>query len=311
MPGSILVPGQQVLVATDLMVSEIKPGPATGPKRAVGKRLRRRGRVAFVFASVWLSSVVLLALIADLLPLKGYRQIGTVYRQPVGWRWPEFLGTDAVGRSELSRVIYGLRASLLLGLGAVAFSMVVALATGIVAGYLHGWFERVFDLFTDSILAFPPLLFLLAISAATTPGYRTLIISLSFIVFPTLGRVVRANTLVFANREFVLAARALGAPRRRIIVRELLPNVALPAFSVSFLAVAGIMVTEGSLSFLGAGIPPPTPSLGGMIAAGREQLTTSAHLVFVPGVVLLLTVYSLTVIGERTRVHFGLRRNVM
>ncbi len=296
-------------MATDLRVAEVQPGPPAAVKATKQKRLRRKGRVAFGFSAVWLAAVVLLAIFADLLPLKDYRQIGTAYRQPPGWRWPEFLGTDAVGRSELSRVIYGLRASLLLGLGAVALAMIVALATGIVVGYLHGWGERVFDLFTDSILAFPPLLFLLAVSAATTPGYGTLIVALSFIVFPTLARVVRANTLTFGNREFVLAAKALGATRRRIIVRELLPNVSLPALSVSFLAVAGIMVTEGSLSFLGAGIPPPTPSLGGMIAAGRDQLTTSAHLVFVPGVVLLLTVYALTVVGERTRSRFGSRRN--
>jgi peptide/nickel transport system permease protein len=256
-------------------------------------------------------TVVLLAIFADALPLKDYRAISTVFRQPPGWRWPEFLGTDSVGRSELSRVIYGLRASLLLGLAAVALAMIVALAMGVVAGYLHGRFERGFDLLTDSILAFPPLLFLLAISAATTPGYGTLIIALSIIVFPTLARVVRANTLVFGNREFVLAARALGASRLRILTQELLPNVALPALSVSFLAVAGIMVTEGSLSFLGAGIPPPTPSLGGMIAAGREDLATSAHLVFVPGIVLLLTVWSLTVLGERARARFGLRRDVV
>jgi peptide/nickel transport system permease protein len=296
-------------VAIDLKPSEVHPGPRAAPKRPKERRLRPKGRLAFGFSSAWLVAVVVLALAADVLSLKDYRQIGGAYRQPVGWRWPEFLGTDAVGRSELSRVIYGLRASLLLGLGAVALAMIVALATGIVAGYLHGWFERIFDLLTDSILAFPPLLFLLAVSAATTPGYKTLIVSLSFIVFPTLGRVVRANTLVFAHREFVLAAKALGATRWRIILRELLPNVALPALSVSFLAVAGIMVTEGSLSFLGAGIPPPTPSLGGMIAAGREQLTTSAHLVFVPGVVLLLTVYSLTVVGERARIRFGSRRS--
>jgi peptide/nickel transport system permease protein len=255
--------------------------------------------------------VVLLAIFADVLPLKDYRQISGVYRQPPGWRWPEFLGTDNIGRSELSRVIYGLRTSLLLGLGAVALAMVVALALGVVAGYRHGWFERGFDLLTDSILAFPPLLFLLAISAAITPSYGTLIIALSIIVLPVLARVVRANTLVFANREFVMAARALGAPRWRILIQELLPNVALPALSVSFLAVAGIMVAEGSLSFLGAGIPPPTPSLGGMIAAGREQLATSAHQVFVPGVVFLLTVWSLIVLGERARARYGLRRDVI
>jgi peptide/nickel transport system permease protein len=277
-------------------------------RRTTPQRLRRGGRIVYALSCAWMALVVVVAALADALPLKGYAQISTVYRQPPGIRWLEFLGTDSVGRSELSRVIYGLRASLLLGLGAVAIAMTVALAVGTVAGYVHGWFERLFELITDSLLAFPPLLFLLAVSAATTPSYLTLMVSLSFIVFPTLARVVRANTLVFSNREFVQAARALGATTPRIIARELLPNVALPALSVSFLSVAGIIVAEGSLSFLGAGIPAPTPSLGGMIAAGRQELSTSAHQVFVPGVVLLLSVYALLVIGDRARAHFGLRQ---
>jgi peptide/nickel transport system permease protein len=267
--------------------------------------LRRRGHFVFALSCAWIGLVILLAALADVLPLQGYAQISNVHRQPPGFRWMEFLGTDDAGRSELSRVIFGLRASLLLGLGAVVLATIAALALGIVAGYMRGWFERLFDLLTDSLLAFPPLLFLLAVSAAARPSYKTLVISLSFIVFPTLARVVRANTLVYANREFVLAARALGASTARITVRELLPNVVLPALSVSFISVAAIIVAEGSLSFLGAGIPPPTPSLGGMIASGRQALSTSAHQVFVPGIVLLLTVYSLLVIGERARATFG------
>jgi peptide/nickel transport system permease protein len=271
------------------------------------KPLRRRGGINFYVSVAWLVLVISLGLFADLLPLKGYGEISEVYRQRPGLRWIEFLGTDAVGRSMLSRSIYGVRASLLLGLGSVAISMAVALAFGTTAGYLQGRIGRLFDFVTDTLLAFPPLLFLLAISAAMRPSYKTLILSLSFIVFPTLARVVRASTLALSEREYILAARSLGASRARIIVRELLPNVVLPALSVSFLAIAGLIVAEGSLSFLGAGIPPPNPSLGGMIAAGQPQLSTTPHLVFVPGIVLLLTVYSLITVGERARAHFGLR----
>jgi peptide/nickel transport system permease protein len=268
---------------------------------------RRRGRIAVALAAGWLLLVIALAISADLLPLKHYGEISTEYRLRPAFRWHEPLGTDDLGRSELSRVIYGLRVSLVVALGAVAIAMAVGLCLGVVAGYLRGWVERIFDLLTDVMLAFPPLLFLLALSAALQPGFRTLTVSLALLALPTLAKVVRANTLTFASREFVLAAKAMGATRRRIIFRELVPNVMLPAMSVSFLSIAGLMVAEGSLSFLGRGIPPPTPSLGGMVAAGRASLRTDSFLVWVPGLVLLLTVYSLNTLGEHARARIAQR----
>jgi peptide/nickel transport system permease protein len=284
------------------------------PTRAARRRLRKRrarGRFAFGFATSWLGLCIFVSVFADLLPLKHYAETPdsgiTQFRRKPGFRFDEPLGTDSVGRSELSRVIYGLRVSLLLSLGAVALAMVLGVAFGVTAGYLRGWFERIFDLVTDTLLAYPPLMFLLALTAALRPGFRTLTIALMFLAFPTQAKVARANTLSFASREFILAARAMGAKSRRIILREIMPNVALPVMSVSFLAMAGLIVAEGSLSFLGVGIPGPTPALGGMVADGRPNLATSPHLVFVPGVVLLLTVFSLNTVGDRARAVLGLR----
>lgn len=279
----------------------------------VGTTVRRkRGRVARWFSYIYLSVAIFLAAFADLLPLKGYAETpepGTLgrFRLRPGFRFDEPLGTDGLGRSLLSRVIYGLRISLLLALCAVALAMLFGVLFGVAAGYLRGWVERVFDLVTDTLLAFPPLMFLLALAAALRPGLRTIIIGLMFLAFPTQARVARANTLTFANREFITAARALGAKPSRIIMREIIPNVALPVLSVSFLSMAGLMVAEGSLSFLGVGVPPPRPTLGAMIADGRTNLSTAPHLVFVPGVVMLLTVYSLNTVGDRARAVLGLK----
>ena len=271
------------------------------------KPLRRRGRVALMFAVLWLAVVVSLAICADLLPLKEYGALGTEFKRPPGFRFDDPLGTDSLGRSQISRAIYGLRASLLLALGSTAIAMTLAVLFGTFAGYKRGWVERLFDLLTDSLLSFPPLLFLLAISAAMQPGYRSLLVSLSLLAFPTTAKVVRANTLSVANREFVLASRAMGATTSRVVLRELIPNVALPALSAGFLSIAGLIVAEGSLSFLGRGLPKPTPSLGGMIADGREHLRDHAHLVFVPGAILALTIFSLNVVGERLRARLSLR----
>ena len=277
-----------------------------------GMTRRRRGRVLRWFSYGWLSLAAFCAITADLLPLKSYKETPEAgeldaFRRPPGWRFDEPLGTDALGRSELSRIIYGLRVSLLVAILAVAGAMVVAVVVGVTAGYLRGWFERVFDLVLDTILAYPPLLLLLALTAALRPGFVTLGLALVVLSFPTQAKVARANTLTFAGREFIVAARAMGATSGRVIFREILPNVILPVMSVSFLSMAGLMVAEGSLSFLGFGVPSPTPALGGMIAEGRANLSNAPHLVFVPGVVLLLTVFSLNTVGDRMRALLGLR----
>jgi len=171
--------------------------------------------------------------------------------------------------------------------------------------------EAVINVFINSALAFPPLILLLAITAVLQPRLSTLIIALTLLTIPSFARLGRANTLSFAGREFVLAARASGAGHIRTIFRELLPNVVLPVGSYAFIIIASVMIAEGSLSFLGLGIPPPAVSWGGMIAEGQPYLSTNPYLVFIPALPFLFTVLSFNVLGNRARRRFDVRQSAL
>jgi peptide/nickel transport system permease protein len=151
------------------------------------------------------------------------------------------------------------------------------------------------------MLAFPPLLLLLAMVAVLQPNVRNVTIGLAVLVIPTYIRLVRANTIRFAQREFVTAAKAIGASNRRIILRELLPNVLLPVLSYGFLIIAVLIVAEASLSFLGLSIQRPNPTWGNLIAAGQNDFDHNPHLVFAPGLVLFITVFALNQVGDQLR----------
>ena len=151
------------------------------------------------------------------------------------------------------------------------------------------------------MLAFPPLILLVAMATVFTQNQWTMALELSLLGIPTYIRLARANTLTFAQREFVLAAKAMGSGDRRVIFRELLPNVALPMVSYAFLVTAVLIVAEASLSFLGVGIQPPEPTWGNMIEAGQESYQDHPHLVFVPGIVMFMTVFALNRVGDKAR----------
>jgi peptide/nickel transport system permease protein len=199
--------------------------------------------------------------------------------------------------------------SLAVGLIAVLLGMIIGLAVGMTAGFYRGRVEAVLTVLIDSALAFPPLVLLLAITAVLQQKLSTLVIAFTLLTIPSFARLARANTLAIAQREFVLAARARGTSSFRIMRREILPNVILPAISYSFIIVASVMVAEGSLDYLGLGIPPPTPTWGGMIASGQQYLATNAYLVFVPAVILLLTVLSFYTLGDYGRRRLDVRQS--
>jgi peptide/nickel transport system permease protein len=256
-------------------------------------------------AVLWVALVVLAAVFANLLPLAESRNASKALTEPILRRPDLFsrhpLGTDRQGLDILGGVIYGARISLEVSLGAVAIGLAVGGIVGVLAGFFRGRVEYAANLVADSVLAFPPLILLLAVVAAVAPNARNIAFALAVITIPTLIRLARANTLSVAQREYVLSARAMGATNRRIVFRELVPNVVRPLLSYAFLIVAVLIVAEASLSYLGVGIQRPTPTWGNMIAAGQENFDEDPHLVFMPGLVMFATVFAINRVSDRAR----------
>jgi peptide/nickel transport system permease protein len=260
----------------------------------------RRGRLIFWLALVWIAIVVSAAIAADWLPLGSPSDMDLLGRR-AGPSADHWLGTDALGRDILSRLVFGARISLTVGLVAPMLGLVIGGGLGMLAGYFRGRFETLVVGSIDVLLAFPPLVLALAITTYLGQSVLNITITLGILSIPALARVARAATLTFAERDFVTAARALGAGHARILMRELLPNIALPLIAFFLLAVAVIIVVEGALSFLGLGVPPPTPSWGGMIAEGRDSLDTAPSIAFLPAGAMFLTVLAFNMVGDRLR----------
>jgi len=249
----------------------------------------------------WLALVALLAAFSGLLPLAGYGVPVGFPRSGSTLSLDGLLGFDHLGRSVLSRAVYGSRASLIVGAISSITAMCVGTLLGLIAGYFRGWVDTAVMYFTDALLAFPPLVLLLALSSVLQPSYTTLLVGLTAVVTPSFVRLARANTLAWSNREFVLAATNMGASQLRIAVREVLPNILPPVVAFLPTVLAALIVAEGSLSFLGMGIPSPTPSWGGMIADGRTHLYEAPQLVLAPALIIFFTVFALNQCGDHFR----------
>lgn len=266
-------------------------------------RVRRSPLVYLSYG--WLLVVIAAALLADVLPLASYAvPVGSPRQAPGSESLDLLLGTDTQGRSILSRCVYGAQVSLVVGAVAGCVGAVVGTALGMLAGHFGGRCDTVVRLVADVMLAFPPLILLLALSAMLTPSVRTLLAGLTLLVVPSFIRLSRATTLTWEGRDFVLAARNMGAGHRRVLTREVLPNV-LPSLGAYVpVVMAALIVAEGSLSFLGMGIPPPRPSWGGMIAEGKDAIADSPHIVLAPSLVIFLTVFALNQAGDHLRHRF-------
>jgi peptide/nickel transport system permease protein len=294
---------------TDVVRQRVSPDTAAQPAAPAAaelpavRRRRRRKDIGAAFGVVWIGLVVLAAITADWLPLRDPNEVTNAFSAAPGGDY--LLGTDAIGRDVLSRIVHGARISMAVAIGATSISLVIGVSLGMVAGYFRGVADSIISMFVNFMLAFPPLIFLIALVTALQPGLMTLVVALALLGVPNFARVARANTIAFADREFVTAAKALGAGPLRILTRELLVNVMLPVMSLALVVMATLVVAEGSLSFLGVGIPPPAPSWGGMLAAGRESLSEHPLLVLVPALFFFLTVFAFNRLGDWARGRVG------
>ena len=259
---------------------------------------------------MWLGLVTVGALLAPWLPLDDPRvtDFSVLENNASPGTAGHLLGTDQNGFDLLSRLVWGGRVSLIVAFGVLLLGMTVGGAIGLVAGYARGKVESVLMAAVDVWLAFPSLILLIAIVAFLGADLQNVVLGISLVSIPAFARIARATTLTFASRDFVLAAKASGATHRRIVVREILPNVFLPLLAFGLLVVAIAIVAEGSLAFLGL-TSQETISWGGMINGGRRALQQEniAHTSLIPAIVMFLTVLSVNFLGDRFRAAFDVK----
>ncbi|MCL1587054.1 MAG: ABC transporter permease [Actinomycetia bacterium] len=211
------------------------------------------------------------------------------------------LGTDANVRDEYTRIVFGARVSLTLGFFTVTIALVVGTFFGAIAGYVGGWFDNVTMRIMDVILGFPSLLLALVIVSVLGPGLQNALIAIAVVSIPAYARVTRAQVLSIKETDFVAASKALGASGRQIIIRRVLPNALTPLVVLATLGVATAILEAAGLSFLGLGAQPPLAEWGTMLATERNNVFTSPHLVFFPGLMIMITVLGFNLMGDGLR----------
>ena len=313
-------------------------------KNAKGGASKRKLGVGGWIASAWLLFMVVVAVVAPMLtasPIEdGSRALracgsgdGIPLYEPLNCRdrtavrtqksggnaegdITHLTGVDSAGRDVFSRTVLGTRTTLIIGVVSIAAAVLLGGAMGLVAGYFRGRIDTVISTGFDVMIAFPPLILamLLVINyAGNEPNRRVpgIMIALTIVATPILGRIARVSTLAWSQREFVTAAKALGAKPFRIIIREVLPNVAPAMMSIAMLAIGIAIVTESSLSLIGLGVPDDTVSWGAVVAQGGADFRNYPHLVFIPSIPIVLTVCCLNFLGDALRKKFDVRESAL
>jgi peptide/nickel transport system permease protein len=247
-----------------------------------------------------LAALILMAITADVLAPYDYAE-QNFDESLVNPSSDHYLGTDRLGRDVFSRIIHGSRISLRIGFISVGIAAVVGLPLGILAGFFGGWIDEILMRLTDAMIAFPNLIFLLGVVAVLGPGVVNVMIALGLNSFPIYARLIRAQSLSLRERDFVMAARSLGASNIRIIGKHILPNAAQPLVVQGSLALGTAVLAESGLSFLGIGIEPPTPTWGTIIAEGFPVIRENWWISVAPGFFIVAFVFSVNLMGDRLR----------
>lgn len=306
---------------------------ATGAAAPEGSGTKKGLGVVGWIAAGWLIFVVLVSLLAPVFESAGLIDDPIAPDTEAGASQPVFteghiLGTDKSRRDVLSRLVWGGRGSLTVGVGAIAVSMLIGGALGLVSGFRRGRADTALSSLFDILLAFPQLVLALSLVAFLKPpppevagdgqvveaaggltAIQILVIAIGIVAIPLLARITRATTLTWSQREFVLAGRAQGARGLRLMVREVLPNVLPAMFSVALLSIGIAIIAEGGLSVLGVGIEPPQPSWGNMIAENRSVRRDPLNALFAPMAIIFFTVMALNYLGDAVRERFDVRES--
>lgn len=253
-----------------------------------------------IFGMVVIVILILTAIFAPLLaPFDPYKLgTGKILEQP---SWDHPLGTDQLGRDTLSRVIFGTRISLLIGLSVVAIAGVIGMTLGLLAGYYPGWTNMVIMRFVDALMSFPMILLALVIAALLGGGTRNVILALTIGLIPIYARLMCGQVLSVQGNDYILAEKALGASNQRIMFRHVLANCFPPLIVMMTMVLGATILAEASLSFLGIGIQPPTPAWGSMVNDGRDYLLELPILSFAPGITIMLVVFAFNMVGDGLR----------
>jgi ABC-type dipeptide/oligopeptide/nickel transport system permease subunit len=281
---------------------------------ALGWQRLRNDRVAMI-SLVVIVLIILMAIFAPVFalitghpPNEQFREIGlTPDGLPKGPTSQFWLGTDDLGRDILVRIAYGARVSLLVGVVATGIAVVIGVVVGLAAGYFGGLVDSVLARLVDVILCVPFFLVAVALVSITGPSLSITILVIGFFSWASVARIVRGQVLSLREREFVEAARSLGASDRRIMFVDILPNVLAPIIVYASLLIPVVIVVEASLSYLGLGLPPPTADWGGMLSDGQNYYTTAWWFLFFPGAALLITTLAFNLFGDGIRDAFDPR----
>ncbi len=286
---------------TEAGISTIQPIAKT-QRISEGRRIYKVmfSRPVVVFGTVVIVGLIALAIFAPLLaPYDPYAQnLMVTLAQPSK---AYVLGTDDLGRDVLSRIIYGSRISLLVGIVATGAGAGIGMTLGLIAGHFGGWIDTIIMRFTDSLMAIPSLVLTIAISSALGPGVITVLIAIGVALMPTYTRMMCGQILSLKETDYVTAVRVIGGSNLRIMLRHLFPNAFPPLLVLITLNLGTVILMEASLSFLGIGIVPPIPTWGGMVATGYKFMLTNPVLSFAPGIVLLLVVVAFNMVGDGLR----------